>query len=354
MAEVNNSMAITISSSEDALIAMPEETELDITKEITTIRTLIDKEPNSSSNNGGEENSREGLLLAQESSYEVNTETSISINYNNDNDFYIRNNMNDHVDIDIYISDKSIKANPSSIMHLNPGESQKVKLFAGSDVESQSIDVAIYATWDAGSAEIYKTINVNVETINTEKTIDLRKPREIPIPVASVVNEENKSSFEDGLKQEEMSQEVTQLVEENIEQDIQQPVEIEQETETIVQETSQLTEEMIDETQYEIIIDNDIEDPKEPGTVTIENEVIDTTSDLTEQDNFKGDLDEVSPGEVKKNNEQLSEEKEVIDDTQEREELKDDKNDDYIEKNNETPDEVEEEYTQESMIDKEQ
>jgi len=334
MAAVNNSMAITISSSEDALIAMPEETELDITKEIKTVKTLIDKEPDIVLNTDVLESSEAGLLLAKESSYEVQIETFTNINYNNGNDFYIRNNMNDTIDIDIYLSDRSINVKPKAIKNLNPGECQEVKLYVSDNIDSKECEMTIYATWGTGSAEIYKTINVNVETINIEEIIDLRKPREILIPAAPVDNEENIASFEDGLEQIEKRGELTQQGEENISQYIQQPLETEQETDAIDQETIQSAEEISDKREYGII--NDIEELEQSGAVTGENGIIDKTSDPTEQDSYKDVLEGVSSVQESEDNGQQNEEKEVMDENI----------DNDTEENYEASDEAEE-YTQE-------
>lgn len=183
---VENSVGVKISSSENALIAMPEEIDLRVKKDITIIKTLTDKESNEITNTEVMENGEIEVLTDEDLNTQVSTETLVNVGVIGHN-FYITNNMNDtiYVNIDLERGFNRLR-NQGTLtfsykgldIPIFPGQTKEIPFNVDENIESGVIGVVISATWDGGSADIENHINIDVETIVTEKEIDLRKPKE--------------------------------------------------------------------------------------------------------------------------------------------------------------------------------
>jgi len=149
-AKVNNQMSITISSSKDALIAVPEE---DI------------------------------LLTLQAKPTNSHTE-STPIDHN----LYIKNNMNkkikvraalkDHNDFLKFYNDKPIspgkKVKLSLLIDENLNDIDSIRKFVTS--EDEPLILIITADWKGGSAKIEKNIRIKFESNNLVEDTDLTEP----------------------------------------------------------------------------------------------------------------------------------------------------------------------------------
>lgn len=183
-AKIQSNINFTINSSEDALIAIPDMIELKATKLVSVTTTLLDKGDfikYEEKMNSESDDWIELIAEEEENSYQLKETTqSIELSYNN---FYVKNNM-DYV-IQVSSSSNFGPHSTSDIAMTNfnnisiaPGQSWEVPCNIDISLENQTYDVIITAEWQNGTASIYKTVNITVDTVNEDKVIDLRKPKE--------------------------------------------------------------------------------------------------------------------------------------------------------------------------------
>lgn len=98
--------------------------------------------------------------------------------------FFITNNLNETIKVKVDICKKSIDSStnmPIAVsesaregMFIAPGEKKKVMLVIAEGIESGDYEVTIYADWKNGSAKIHKTVSINVGTDQRTVVKDLR------------------------------------------------------------------------------------------------------------------------------------------------------------------------------------
>jgi hypothetical protein len=211
-AKVESNALLSVNSSEDALIAMPEAIELKVSKLVCVTYTLKDKdtkelsdvmtgenaeEPNNedkdeNTEETSDENSNEPFDAAAVGSREntqveyfkddekdciVIKETKATTSVE-DYNFYIRNNMQEPITVNIgsdsVIQNANLEGLNLSSTVIYPGETLEVPYCIGENLENQSFGIIIYSAWNGGNAEFHKVYNISVETSYEEKEIDLR------------------------------------------------------------------------------------------------------------------------------------------------------------------------------------
>lgn len=236
MAKVENTMAIVISSSEDALVGLPENLYLEVEKltTVTQLETIRDADLSmkiDSINTLGTIVEDVGDIIVgtstettvqnnMETIIEYNVDTKIATNIKGYN-FYVKNNLNEIIDVVIFL-DKGYSreqylgfniVNPRTTIF--PGKTEEILFVVDENIETERIDVIISAKWSKGSAEIKKVININViefTPVYVYETIDLSTKK---IPVAIINNEdiiEPTIIYDDLMKTNETLNEV-QLIE---------------------------------------------------------------------------------------------------------------------------------------------
>lgn len=173
MAKVENLAEISITSSENALIAVPEDLELEVDKHITEFisNELTD---------AGIQKAGHTILTEYE---------AIS------NNFEVINNMNEDIYVEVKMDGnyKGINLTNNS-RGLSPGGIfNDINLSLVEDIQEipESIDVKICAEWQGGSAIIESQINLtvnNIEPLINVSTLDLRTPA---IQISPINVEEN-------------------------------------------------------------------------------------------------------------------------------------------------------------------
>jgi|LGOV01.1.fsa_nt_gb hypothetical protein len=160
---IQNLSELGIYSSENALIGIPENITL------KAINNVVDKNK---------------ITLFDEvepgvPNFDLVTESdsNMELDFNN---FTITNNMNQDIEVRVFLEDNQDEKNfvfvRSGNMIIHQGESKEVVLEIDDAAENCVINVVIYASWDGGSAQIQKQINLEVQTIVSiqEEVIDLR------------------------------------------------------------------------------------------------------------------------------------------------------------------------------------
>lgn len=196
LAKIDNPMEITISSSEDALIAIPNDIEISVKKYITIITTLTDKDATD----------MEKIEHTSDTNVETCIETNVST-YIESNNFYVTNNMSETINVNIYLDRSFIRVENQNATIL-PGETYNVPFRIFDSIEDESIEVIISATWSGGSAEIISEIDVDVESFIAKKVIDLRTPR---VPVLNI-DDMQELNIEDSFKSNEKGAEELQFI----------------------------------------------------------------------------------------------------------------------------------------------
>lgn len=158
MAKLDNTANVKISSSNEALIAMPEEIRLNIDKQVIISRTKTDGMEGESVN-----------------------ETSSEVCSLKAHNFNITNNMKEEIKVYIKLGKTSQNSgitipNNSKIGFLIPSsESLNVPMeVINNNVISGTIEASIFATWSEGSAEISKDIIIEVDCNTEVRVVDKR------------------------------------------------------------------------------------------------------------------------------------------------------------------------------------
>lgn len=160
---IQNLSELGIYSSENALIGIPENITL------KAINNVVDK--NKITLFDEVEPGVPNFDLVTES------ESNMELDFNN---FTITNNMNQDIEVRVFLEDNQDEKNfvfvRSGNMIIHQGESKEVVLEIDDAAENCVINVVIYVSWDGGSAQIQKQINLEVQTIVSiqEEVIDLR------------------------------------------------------------------------------------------------------------------------------------------------------------------------------------
>ncbi len=160
---IQNLSELGIYSSENALIGIPENITL------KAINNVVDK--NKITLFDEVEPGVPNFDLVTES------ESNMELDFNN---FTITNNINQDIEVRVFLEDNQDEKNfvfvRSGNMIIHQGESKEVVLEIDDAAENCVINVVIYASWDGGSAQIQKQINLEVQTIVSiqEEVIDLR------------------------------------------------------------------------------------------------------------------------------------------------------------------------------------
>lgn len=160
---IQNLSELGIYSSENALIGIPENITL------KAINNVVDKNKITLFNEV--EPGVPNFDLVTES------ESNMELDFNN---FTITNNMNHDIEVRVFLEDNQDEKNFVSVrsgnMIIHQGESKEVVLEIDDAAENCVINVVVYASWDGGSAQIQKQINLEVQTIVSiqEEVIDLR------------------------------------------------------------------------------------------------------------------------------------------------------------------------------------
>lgn len=167
MAKVENTANISITTSGDALIAVPENIEVKVDKHVTENITnqLTDL---------GEQKIAHAILT----NYKI-------VNSN----LEIKNNMNKKIIVKVSLAENyegiSLQHNEG---RLSPGGLlKKIRINIDNDIQEipETLKVEIYAEWDDGSAVIEDQIQINVNEIEPAiniNTIDLRTPTQEALP----------------------------------------------------------------------------------------------------------------------------------------------------------------------------
>lgn len=161
LAKVENSAVVTVTSSEKALIAVPDKIDLDVTKNITeTItQTLNDL----------------GEPIIEKS-------IDIEIIYNRDKYIVIKNNLNKNINkLSVYLDGKyeGIVLENNANRSVPSGETLKdiiIEINENVQTGSQKVGFKILASWDGGFADINSMINLNVNKNESTVNIDLATP----------------------------------------------------------------------------------------------------------------------------------------------------------------------------------
>jgi hypothetical protein len=187
VARISNLVNARVSTSEEALISVPDNLDLNVKKTIRIVKTLYF--PDTS----GDESLLEDKLKTEKvkfdepegkvsaSDYKVSIEQTIEVKEISNN-FYIHNNMSDSILVTISVGGSFTKRQnklPYAIdqgFTVLPGETHSIPFHIEDSIEDECVPVQIYAAWDNGSAVISKTLNVHVETEAIEEVIDLRTP----------------------------------------------------------------------------------------------------------------------------------------------------------------------------------
>ena len=161
MAKVESPAEISVTTSDNALIAVPEHLKLAVDMHTT-----------------------EDITIELTDSGETEVARIVEISYvASDNNLQIRNNMNETIDVEVKMNGdyKGIHIINDSCT-LAPGRAMKnitVELDENIKEIPDSIDIKIYAEWQGGTAiidnKLYLTVN-NVEPLINVNTIDLRTP----------------------------------------------------------------------------------------------------------------------------------------------------------------------------------
>lgn len=183
---ITNSVNYSVCDSEDALIAMPEEININVAKAVTVMKTLTDENPN-------------GVELKE-------------IKVDSDSTFYICNNINDRIVIDINVEgvncffEEGVLVDETRLT-LEPNETKEIIFTVDNDIETKSIWANISAVWSNGSAEFKKRVNFNVDTSVVSTVEDLRI-QESSIEAQDnmkediIISEDIKEPIVNGLKEE--------------------------------------------------------------------------------------------------------------------------------------------------------
>ncbi|MDF2538650.1 MAG: hypothetical protein K0S76_1671 [Herbinix sp.] len=199
-ARVQGAINISINSSEQALIAMPEEIELQVSKSINVTNTLIERENIKALKDKWEDYSEDELISTLERNIPINRtgedgiirdlyvdtvedcviyrETDIQTELGKEN-FYINNNLSVPATININIDElqpgETMNIIDVTSRNLGSGETWRIPFHIDKNVESTSFQLVITAFWEGGSAVINKIITVQVDTVMNEIKNDLRE-----------------------------------------------------------------------------------------------------------------------------------------------------------------------------------
>lgn len=156
-ASISSPVTITVSSSENSLIAVKDVIGFDLKKVVTEVKTISDE---------GTKTKTIKELDADECSFFITNHLSKTIKVRVEID---RKSIEGNASIPITFSDEAMKG-----MFIAPGEKKEVILKIDEEIESGNFDITIFADWENGSAEIYKTINFSVETSKATVAKELR------------------------------------------------------------------------------------------------------------------------------------------------------------------------------------
>jgi len=174
-AEVKNTVNFEISSSENALISMPDLIEVKVNKTFTEIKTLSNEKPINISEVELYRVNKLETLADNKPIYVIKKETVISPKLESHN-FNIKNNMKDSIIVNIdsgtgfFIQNTTMNG-----ITILPGETQKVPISIDDSIENESFDIVVSAVWSGGTAEIKKSVTIDVNIITIEDVIDLRE-----------------------------------------------------------------------------------------------------------------------------------------------------------------------------------
>lgn len=225
-ARVENSMVLAISPSEDSLIGVPEGFDLRVVRytTITELQTIRDPNPIlynelvtniqpsniatieftpkgfiEYSSNTTVEFTSEGII---KNTTETKTETMVKENY-----FYVKNNINEDVDVAIFIDNGHRQEQNQGLYIVNPrfsiwpGKKENIIFNVNETIREGSLDLIISSKWSNGSAEIMKKIDINIEEFEPEFIYENKDLRIVKSPVITETNE----SIEEVETNEELS-----------------------------------------------------------------------------------------------------------------------------------------------------
>jgi hypothetical protein len=177
MARVKSNVDLIISTSENALIAIPEDITIIVNKVISSKITYSNKKPkdiiytNDSTEELSDSSEVDGNVVKKEliddkPFYVQSVETSISTVIVSEN-FEIKNNMYEDITANI-INGQGIFP---EVIEIRSGCKVSVPVNIDKIVENNDIDVIIYVTWNNGSAEIDKKVKINIITVPIETKV---------------------------------------------------------------------------------------------------------------------------------------------------------------------------------------
>ena len=139
--KIENTTKLSVSNSENALIATPNVFVLEVTKEInTTTRVIMSK-------------------VSDEEIQSSTEETQVVQILPNTSNYYVRNNMDEIIYVDAYL-DKGFLGNEIQGLRIKkpetsaiiPGEIQEISFDIDESISSNIVDILLFVRWTNGSA----------------------------------------------------------------------------------------------------------------------------------------------------------------------------------------------------------
>ncbi|HHU90844.1 MAG TPA: hypothetical protein GXZ22_07305 [Clostridiaceae bacterium] len=152
--KIENTTKLSVSNSENALIATPNVFVLEVTKEInTTTRVIMSK-------------------VSDEEIQSSTEETQVVQILPNTSNYYVRNNMDEIIYVDAYL-DKGFLGNEIQGLRIKkpetsaiiPGEIQEISFDIDESISSNIVDILLFVRWTNGSAVIKNQITVDVKEV---------------------------------------------------------------------------------------------------------------------------------------------------------------------------------------------